>query len=64
MPDPMVTVELTWTEARALAYAASIGLERDNWPSPAYRAHGQRARQILVDLTMKSEAQHLSPRPS
>jgi hypothetical protein len=52
-----VTVTLTWAQARALAYASSLGLDTPGlrWPSREYQAQGKAAREELLKATAEAE---------
>ena len=59
-----VVVSLTWTEARALAYAASIGLSQPKrWPShtPGYSGIAEGAREKLLVASAEAEGRPYEP---
>lgn len=60
MADEMkVVVELTWTQARALAYASHVGLTRwpKDGPEESYRDHAGIAREKLLRATARAESE-------
>jgi hypothetical protein len=60
MPDttePTVTVTLTWSQARALAYASSIGIERGHWSDAKYRETAYDARIALLEAEARVQSQ-------
>ena len=52
-----VTVTLTWAQARALAYASSLGLDTPGlrWPDRQYQAQGKDAREELLKAIVEAE---------
>lgn len=55
--EPEVVVTLTWSQARALAYASSIGIEKGHWSDKEYRETAYEARVALLEAEARVQTE-------